>query len=326
MIYILKCILRKNKKKFSLQKIDTNFSILESPKIELNQYNTEQDIKTFKNIFRRKIRTFIKTLQENNNNINLNAFFNNLKTLVIEKGKFEDRIIYFIYKRNGLYSAKENKIMVLDNNNFISLYHELLHCATTKKQNNNIFCGFSQKTDSHKIGVGLTEGYTALIDRRYFNKYYPYDKISYKTEQIVASIVEEIIGKDKMEQLYFNADLYNLVEELKKYDDENNIKIFLKCLDSIFYKLNHEKQTKNLKERANFITTFLLNCYIKKLDELVKHGIITQNEKERKFFNVLDSLSECVKIKGKLFSLLNIEIANTMITKYYSNQQKKASL
>jgi len=48
---------------------------------------------------------------------------------------------------------------------------------------------------------------------------------------LVMSLVEDIIGREKMEKLYFQGNLYGLVEELKKYSSEKEIRLFIRNVD-----------------------------------------------------------------------------------------------
>ena len=60
-----------------------------------------------------------------------------------------------------------------------------------------------------EIGSILNEGYTELLTKRYFkcsnNEYY-------KKEVILASKIEEFIGKEEMERAYFEGDLNYIIE------------------------------------------------------------------------------------------------------------------
>ena len=60
-----------------------------------------------------------------------------------------------------------------------------------------------------EIGSILNEGYIELLTKRYFkcsnNEYY-------KKEVILASKIEEFIGKEEMERAYFEGDLNYIIE------------------------------------------------------------------------------------------------------------------
>ena len=79
------------------------------------------------------------------------------------------------------------------------------------------------------IGGGLNEGYTELLTARHFNN----NKVTcYSYESEVASIIESIIGP-RMVELYFDSNLLGLIEELKKYSNEDESMQFITNLDSL---------------------------------------------------------------------------------------------
>ena len=108
-----------------------------------------------------------------------------------------------------------------------------------------MFCGFYQNSGTYDIGNGINEGYTELLARRYFEK----DSGYYDDEVILASLIEELITKDKMEQLYFYADLKGLITQLNQYADKSSVNRFILNFDSYCYKPND----KTLIDLLNFI-------------------------------------------------------------------------
>ena len=164
---------------------------------------------------------------------------------------------------SALYYLDENKISMFPLNKkyfgynisyniqiFIEdLYHELLHMSSTiiDKENNIAFSGFSQIGKNIPIGVALDDGYTELLLYRMFdlNK----EHIAYKYEVIISNLIEQIINQDKMSNLYFNANLYELVKELEKYNTKENIIKFLEDLDSVYVL---EEQSKKYRKDKIF--------------------------------------------------------------------------
>ena len=84
--------------------------------------------------------------------------------------------------------------------------------ASTIFQDGIIYSGLSEQN----IGIGLNEGYTELLAKRYFDKS---NNNGYIFETQIAKLLELIIGQEKMESYYFNANLYGLIEELRKYNN-----------------------------------------------------------------------------------------------------------
>lgn len=176
----------------------------------------------------------------------------------------------------GLYIKKDNSQNIEE-----TLYHELLHAASSRKKDGIYFIGFMQ--DPPTIGVAINEGYTELLNQRYFQKDKEDKYVMYHYEVAVVEILELIIGKEKMTSLYFNNDLKGLVEELSKYQDIDKIKEFISNLDTInnimMTKLLSSKQ-KLLLTLENSITIFLEETFKK------KQSINQENKEEiqEKFF------------------------------------------
>lgn len=91
-----------------------------------------------------------------------------------------------------------------------------------------------------KIGEGINQGYTSLLTERYFGNG---ENISnfHQYEKSVAEKLEIIIGQEKMENLYFTANLYGLIGELAKYEREEEILNFIQKVDFINEYLNSKK-------------------------------------------------------------------------------------
>ena len=139
------------------------------------------------------------------------------------------------------------------------------------------------------IGSGLNEGYTQLLTERYFGETNEI-AASYKICMFFSKKLEEIIGKDKMQSLYLNANLTELINELKKYDTEENIIKFIKSLDTILKYINYmysplkklsiykyyinEKNTQLLE----FIQFKLMEWYIKKKEIEFKNKLINKQQ------------------------------------------------
>ena len=131
--------------------------------------------------------------------------------------------------------------------------HELLHMATSKEDDQVLCCGFHQinKKTKTNIGIALNEGYTEHLNQQHFFPDYFDD--SYLHEQSIAYEFEKIIGREKMEKLYFEADLYGLIQELTKYASVEEIITFLRDFDKLHTKPvpieQKEKEFKALRKR-----------------------------------------------------------------------------
>lgn len=241
----------------------------------LKKIKLSKDILKFKN-----------TLEDNIDNESLNNLYNNLKTL-----KVEEHTIFFrnllLQMVGGSYVPRKNKIKTLKFIKDNVINHELLHMASTayNVKEKKYLCGFAQYSPHYtkRFGIGLNEGYTELLNERYFGKNDKCSKV-YKLCQFYSKMLEEIIGQEKMTNAYLNGDLPNLIKELKKYDNKENIVKFIKNLDFtlnymnlantpiIFYKKDIlEKLTITLSE----INNSLIKWYVKKKNNELKEKKIT---------------------------------------------------
>ena len=138
--------------------------------------------------------------------------------------------------------------------------HELLHMSTSKIEENTFYCGFQQtnKKTGINIGIALNEGYTEHLNQQYFFPDYFDD--SYIHEQSIAYEIEKIVGKEKMEKYYFNADLYSLIQELTKYAELEEIITFLRDFDKLHVKpVPLEQKEKDFKALRKRIAKIYLN-------------------------------------------------------------------
>ena len=98
-----------------------------------------------------------------------------------------------------------------------TLYHELLHMASSYNHKEKDVSGFLNEIKTTfstiKIGSILNEGYTELLTKRYFKCT---DNEYYKKEVLLASRIEEFIGREEMEKAYFEGNLNYIIE---RFDD-----------------------------------------------------------------------------------------------------------
>ena len=80
---------------------------------------------------------------------------------------------------------------------------------------NSKFCGFDIK---NIIGIGINEDYTEYLLEKYFKEEPEYDR-----RAIFIQEIENLIGEDKLEEYYFNADLPSLIKELSKLSNKSEV-------------------------------------------------------------------------------------------------------
>lgn len=152
------------------------------------------------------------------------------------------------------------------------LSHELMHAAASYSYKNIMQNGFMQSIDSiETIGLALNEGYTDLLSQRYFCQNIDIFTTPYEYQKTVSAITELIIGKQKMQELYFQGNLKELIEELSKYQEKNKVKQFILDLDTILNIQNsHNKYIKIPNEKIiltqlyNRVNIFLYNAFSQK--------------------------------------------------------------
>lgn len=226
-------------------------------------------------LFKEVINNFINILSKDEN-FDMNLLKQNLKNLKLATN-FDNLFLKIInYKKFcgdlGQYKYNKNKILVLDDE-LSTLAHEFLHMASTIyfKDLKIAKVGFAVYNDSNKTkqNIILNEGYTELLNTRYFHEFIKINtkKKCYEKEKFVASIVENIAGQELMTNSYTKADINPVVKELYNYGQCDNIKLFL----------NNVKYLKNEPSNIN-IHKFLLTAYQLKLIENLINKEINDDE------------------------------------------------
>lgn len=239
---------KKNKNNISIKKKD--FFTTTIIKLQKKNIQTAKPKSEFQNI----ILHFFKVINKNLKKSNLVLFYKNFKNLKIKEFKdvikVDDSVIL------GEYNVFRNKIFLTKDFNPTTLYHELLHMASAKIKNDDVFVGFHYYNRKKRIDVGhgINEGYTRLLTDRYFGDS---QTDSYTTEKYIVENLEKIIGKHKLQKYYFNASLYNIINDLKQFQTSHSIAVFINSVDYI--KLNLDIKKEAYKEILLYIDEFLIN-------------------------------------------------------------------
>lgn len=187
---------------------------------------------------------FKEVIEKNFDSDSLHNFYYNSEWVKVNKVYFMPSRIY-----TGTYDYVNNKLKFKKS----SLYHELFHMCSTDFNSIFITTGFSLDLNKKCIGEALSEGYTDLLTKRYFNEDI---SDSYWLESRFALHLEKIIGKKTMEELYMKGDFFGFISELNKYYKISEIETFLINLDIIglYY-------SKNLiEEEADQINMLIEDC------------------------------------------------------------------
>ncbi len=231
--------------------------------------------------YRKQVEDFYRILSLNVKTEYLNAFFNNIKNVRIKKSVLIG--LFYSAIHDGTYASYDitkNKIFLYQEElSGVDFYHELLHLSSSIRnpKNNMYYCGFSQNSSKTTLGNAINEGYTEYLCSNIFevdnDSYYQY-------EMIVAKLLEMIVGKNNMQKLYFNADLYNLVNLLTNVNTLLRIKNFLFKTDYILDKRDSSNTKINEKViRYMFdVNFFLIETYRNLLLKIYENKKISINE------------------------------------------------
>ncbi len=202
---------------------------------------------------------FYNTLIDNVSEDNMRYFYDNIGTLDIKRERF-------LSLAEGYYDAETNTISLPKRRlDFKSLSHELLHMSSTVIKDGVEYCGFSAYDKSLNIGSGINEGYTELTNTRLFGKD---EYISYELQILFAKLVEKIVGKEEMKNLYFNADLKGLINNLALYNRKEDARRFIGGVDKTImcypYIVQKYKEYQTT-QMMNMIVSYLIKTYLNKL-------------------------------------------------------------
>lgn len=315
----------KLRKDFKLKRVNT--SIL--PKDVLRKVNDIDEKRLLEQQFGPFIIRFVNTIKTNIPNSDLTLFYNNFNSIEVLEKKFKTLNSFRSRDIGGVWVTGINTIVVSPDNYQSTINHELFHASTTyiDPDTNTIFVGFEQQKGFNKqIGNGLNEGYTQYLAEKYFG--IPLNAYNY--EKRISELVEMIVGQEKMQSLYFNANLKGLIDSLKQYNTEENVYKFITTLDF----LNKHLTDKRLMNTSNQIRLtslkninyFLIYTYIQKVlleqqDEI--------NDTKKLFDKLEPFLSELpreIKIHGKiLFSINNYDFATEIINSCFFNYDVNAT-
>ena len=176
---------------------------------------------------------FVNKLKDTN--FNLNLFYYNIRSLELfyrNKNSF----------KVSMYDSINNCMYINENMYKETIMHELFHVSSSYINYNNNICytGFTQKNIKtyQEIGRGLTEGYTALLDERYFKDYTDNKesllKETYKLTKTVVLELEMIVGREAMEYYYSTCDIYSLIKYLASLTNLKETLSFIRNIDNMF--------------------------------------------------------------------------------------------
>ncbi|MBQ9072208.1 MAG: hypothetical protein IJY25_03530 [Bacilli bacterium] len=248
---------------------------------------------------------FLTQLKEKLPNCDYTNLNNNLSSLEIKK----------LIIPGGVYFGRLNKVVAPKiapkAEKRIATFHELLHMSSAFYDENRkiLFVGFRQSTveKNSSIGRGLNEGYTVLLTERLFEsereKLKIKEKESYHFCKFYAEKLEQIVGQDKMQNLYFKSDLLGLIKEIESYDTKQSILEFINTLD--FMEKNYFKNdimSASLFSREIIIANIdhIQQCLIKWYFRKLKRQEMPFDEIKNSLLEYSRSLNDNLLIKSEV--------------------------
>lgn len=245
----------------------------------------------------------------------MSFFYNNLDTLEIE---YIDPYKGICYDAAAQYSMDKNKIEVVCGDRVDTFIdHELLHMASSiTDEEGNIYSGFIQARGDLGIGYGLDEGYTSLLDDRYFinrtEEKPQRNKETYCVVKYIAKLVEEFVGQEEMEDLYFTANLLELVQFLASYTSVEEATQFIHDIDEILIGFEQKRFKRFFLCLRKFAecSRFMAEAWYARVTEGYIDGKLTDEEYKACLEDIKRMLSNRLK-------LVHFPIQSKSNSKYY---------
>ena len=294
-------------RKFNVQNVR---NVQVPPKIKTSCYVNLSELSRRK--FGDAISYFSRILELNFISNDLTYFYNNIKTLKIEdlRDKVNGNTL-------GSYFVGYNKIILYDDY-LKSIYHELFHMASSCYRDGIYYSGFAQ-SGVHDVARGLNEGYTELLTRRYFGRVL--EPVSgYEEEVRIAEFIEKVVGKTQMESCYLKANLIELLRELRKYLNNDEVVELISNIDKILF-LNNKNYSVDKKDnrkysiilyseciRATYLTIF--KAYARKLKMEINDKRLSKRMIDMRINDFLPEDDIIISLNDSRYSVARIEDFN----------------
>ena len=196
---------------------------------------------------------YIEKIRQYTKPDNMKTAYKNLASVISAKKTFN-----LLSLSTGTYEVANNKINYANES---AIGHELLHMASSfyDKIKKIEYCGFSQCSNSKRIGMGLDEGYTELLASRIFNKKHKPE--AYHRLVRLAHLFEFFFDNPKeMEDYYFNHDLPGFIRHMSKFASKDEIVDILSSMDIILAKHTIFPTTDEFKVKMKLYKMLKANC------------------------------------------------------------------
>lgn len=312
----------KLRKDFKLKDVKT--AVL--PTEVLRKVDNINETKILEQKFSPLIIEFINTVKQNISDSDLILFYNNFNNIKTSVKNFKMSNLILNESVGAQWLPEKNTIELSEDNYKSTIDHELFHVSTTyiDPKSHIIFSGFQQiKSANNQIGEGLNEGYTQYLTEKYFSSHSLL--MAYSYEKKIAEAVELIVGQEKMQSLYFNANLKGLIDVLKQYNTEESVYKFITTLDFLNKYLIANYLTSNsnkiILDNLEYINSFLIKSYIQKLILEFPEKRMDVRQLIESVYPILTKIPN-VKMKGKKeINTLNEELLANVVNETLSNYE-----
>jgi hypothetical protein len=234
--------------------------------------NIVYDQTKLKKYYRQELLDFIEVMRSNLNQKDLYNFYANADNIAVIQKPHKRKNV------SAVYNTSKNIITLYEGYNKVDYAHEFFHVASTVQNDKHVISGFSYDN----VGIALNEGYTELLTSRYFNNNQENynDYLDFKR---MANVIENIVGKDKMQSLYLRADLKGLTIELSKYINSDKVALLITSMDYVLENQNKIYDNEFIKnsviENYKSINSLLM--------KIATNKVLSNLEEHNKTFNVL---------------------------------------
>lgn len=189
--------------------------------------------------YNKYIDKFIRRFKEVCTEEQLNNLYHNLSTLKISEKVSEKSPTFVTSISLGYYDSLNNEIVMeyykdrkyTEEDIEKVMFHELIHLASSRKihtEPEDVICGFEIP---NLFGKGLNESYADYVNYVIFREEEYYDTDDYF--MIFMKGLENVVGREKMKNYFFNSDINSLVEDLSQYADRREVIKMLFLLDKM---------------------------------------------------------------------------------------------
>ena len=287
-------------KKFKIANINSVFNLINNDKLYIIDKNFGEEAEIIKEELEHFTDIFANQFGETENKI----YKRNLASLYIAKAND----LTHPYS-TGEYSIDKNTIFIKKNVG-LTLYHELFHVASTKNGNS----GFERQENGLVYYRGINEGYTDLMTSKYFNN--GERLLGYYAASTICAMLNDIVGREKMEKLYLNSNIKGLLNELYKYFGEDKAIDLLDILDSIYEEYETENySSKKLDELFKQAYIYLCEAYITKMYLEYKNNRLNIETAKLMALNFIDKWDQTIPFDGHDYNLTTDSIKEKIIIK-----------